>query len=209
MKNIFLFLSVAFVFISCAQVPVAEEPKAQPIDTKPNPAAEKKDDSKTDGLAFGGHGVLAFQNWSRVGMKSDSKIGYGMGGSLGIGYHFGDTKFLVGPQLWYNKWQQNYSTKSQSATSSVYVAMSDAGLAFMADFDDVFIEIGGGSAGIKSAMTVNGKEIAYAYDGESFSYTALNLGVKMKPFLVGIGLKNYSGLAKYANHINFMFGLGF
>jgi len=172
------------------------------------PSAEKKDEKK-DGFVLGGHIFMALQNWSRVGATDDSKIGYGLGGTVGLGYRFDDSRFLVGPQFWYNKWEQNYSKKSQSITSSVYVAMKDVGFALLADFDDVFLEIGGGSSGISSAMTVNGQEIAYAYSGDSYTYTAVNLGLKMNPFVLGIGLKNYSGYAKYANHFNFMLGLGF
>jgi hypothetical protein len=181
----------------------AQPPAKAPQDEK------KEEPKKKDGLAFGGNLLLAIENWSHVGADSDSKIGFGLGGTIGIGYQFGDMKILVGPDLWYNRWTQNYSNKSQSATSSVYVALSDAGVALTTYFDDFFLALGTGSANISSGMTVNGKEIAYAYDGTSYNYTTVSLGMKMNAFLLGLTFRNYSDLASNANHVGIMFGLGF
>lgn len=188
----------------------ASDPVAPPVPAAPAVAAQAKEKPEVkEGFAFGGQLFLALQNWSRVGDKSDSKMGMGIGGSLGIGYQFDDMKFLIGPQFWYNSWEADYSQKSQSATDSVYVKMSDVGMALMTYFDDFFLEIGAGKSTISSAMVVNGQEIAYSYDGKQFNYTSVSLGMKYELFMFGIGMKNYDGLAKYADHFNFMIGLGF
>lgn len=196
--------------VAPADPPVAQVQAAPVVPAAPAVVAQTKEKPEVkEGFAFGGQLFLALQNWSRVGDKSDSKMGMGIGGSLGIGYQFDDMKFLIGPQFWYNSWEADYSQKSQSATDSVYVKMSDVGMALMTYFDEFFLEIGAGKSTISSAMVVNGQEIAYSYDGDQFNYTSVSLGMKYELFMFGIGMKNYDGLAKYADHFNFMIGLGF
>jgi len=168
------------------------------------PAAEKE-----DGWALGGQVFVALQNWTRVGTSSDPKMGFGIGGTLGVGYQFSDMKFFIGPEIWYNKWSADYSQKSQSITDSVYVAMNDVGLSLVTFFDDFFLEISAGNSTLSSAMIVYGTEIPYNFDATKYTYTSVSLGMKIDFIIFGIGVKNYGGYAKYADHINLMLGLGF
>jgi len=77
-------------------------------------------------FAYGGDAYLALQNWPKVGMADDSKMGFGFGGSIGIGAQVDDMKILIGPHLGYSRWSADYSHKPNSATDSVYVEMADA-----------------------------------------------------------------------------------
>ncbi|OFZ21483.1 MAG: hypothetical protein A2X94_08215 [Bdellovibrionales bacterium GWB1_55_8] len=177
-----------------------------PTDTPPSSPVTQE---TRDGLALGGQIFLSIQNWSKVGMAGDAKLGIGVGGSLGLGFRLGDMKVTVGPALWTNSWSADYSSKAQSATSRVYVTMNDAGISLVSYLDDMFIELGTGNSTIKSGMMVSGEDIPYPYDGTSYSYKCFGIGFKNESFLVGLGIKNYDGYAKAANHANFMIGLGF
>jgi hypothetical protein len=69
-------------------------------------------------FAYGGDVYFALQNWSKVGMSNDSKMGYGFGGSYGLGVQVDDMKILIGPHLGYSSWSADYSSKSNSVTCS-------------------------------------------------------------------------------------------
>ena len=165
----------------------------------------------TDGgvkLAYGGDAYLALQNWSDVGMKDDSKMGFGFGANFGIGMQVDDMKLLVGPHLGYSRWSADYSNKPNSATDSVYVEMADTGLQFTAVFDDILMSAGKGSSTISSGYVVNGRTIKYNYDGKSYPYSMVSIGFKMDAFLFSIGSVSYDGLSA-ANRTDFRLGIAF
>lgn len=160
-------------------------------------------------LAYGGDAYFALQNWSKVGMADDSKMGFGFGGSIGIGAQVDDMKILIGPHLGFSRWSADYSNKPNSATDSVYVEMADAGLQFTAIFDDIVMAVGKGSSTISSGYIVNGRDIRYNYDGDSYPYSTVSIGFKMDMFLFSIGVVNYEGYARDASRTDFRLGLAF
>jgi hypothetical protein len=161
-----------------------------------------------DTIAFGGDIYLALENWQNVGAADDSKMGFGVGADFGIGMKVLDMKLLVGPHIGYNKWTQDYSNKTNSATSSVYVSMLDTGMVLMADFDDFILKLGAGSGQLGMGFTVNGKTYNYTQDGTSYAYQSVNIGFNFKPMVLGFGVTTYSEL-KAANRCEFMIGIGF
>lgn len=187
-------------------------PEATPVispETTPVPAltpAAPKDESL---LIFGGSVYLALENWSRVGDSGDSKMGFGFGGEFGLGAKIDEMKVLVGPHISFNRWSADYSHKYQSATDSVYVEMMDFGLMLMSDFGDMYLNIGAGKSEISSGMIVSGKDIKYGYSGENYSYTHFSIGTNWDRMLLGVGVVNYSGYAKYADRVEFILGYGF
>lgn len=159
-------------------------------------------------FAYGGDAYIALQNWADVGMKDDSKMGFGFGGNFGIGMQVDDMKLLVGPHLGFSRWSADYSSKPNSATDSVYVEMSDTGLQFTAVFDDILMSAGKGSSTISSGYVVNGRTIKYNYDGRSYPYSMVSIGFKMDSFLFSIGSVSYDGLSA-ANRADFRLGIAF
>lgn len=160
-------------------------------------------------FAYGGDAYLALQNWSKVGMADDSKMGFGFGGSIGIGAQVDDMKILIGPHLGYSRWSADYSHKPNSATDSVYVEMADTGLQFTAIFDDIVMAVGKGNSTISSGYIVNGRDIRYNYDGKSYPYSTVSIGFKMDMFLFSIGVVNYEGYARDASRTDFRLGMMF
>jgi len=160
-------------------------------------------------LAYGGDAYLALQNWPKIGMASDPKMGFGFGVNIGIGAQIDDMKILVGPHLGYSRWSADYSNKPNSATDSVYVEMADTGLQFTAIFDDIVMAVGKGNSTISSGYIVNGRDIRYNYDGNSYPYSTVSIGFKMDMFLFSIGVVNYQGYAKDASRADFRLGVVF
>jgi len=160
-------------------------------------------------FAYGGDAYFALQNWSKVGMADDSKMGFGFGGSIGVGAQVDDMKILIGPHLGYSRWSADYSHKPNSATDSVYVEMADVGLQFTAIFDDIVMAVGKGNSTISSGYIVNGRDIRYNYDGQSYPYSTVSIGFKMDMFLLSIGVVNYQGYAKDASRTDFRLGVMF
>jgi hypothetical protein len=71
----------------------------------------------------------ALQNWSKVGDGSDSKLGIGGGGMVGIALSFDSSMtFSAGPHFSYTSWTADYSKKSQSFTETVVLNLQDAGV---------------------------------------------------------------------------------
>ena len=160
-------------------------------------------------VGFGGELHVGLQVWSKVGAESDPKVGFGLGGIVGVGIAFDSTdKFIIGPVYGMSRWSADYSDKPQSATSSVYVEMSEPGAGFMAIFDDVYITVATGKATIGSGMMVSGKDIKYPYDGDQYTFYQVGLGYKMGIFLVGVGFTSYTGYANYCDHLEIRLGMG-
>lgn len=159
-------------------------------------------------FVYGGDAYLALQNWSNVGMADDSKMGFGFGGSVGLGAQVDDMKILVGPHLGYSRWSADYSNKPYSATDSVYVEMADTGLQFTAIFDDIAMALVKGESTISHAYVINGVDYKYSVDGKSYPYSMVSIGFKMDMFLFSIGSVSYDGLSA-ANRTDFRLGLMF
>lgn len=160
-------------------------------------------------FAYGGDAYIALQNWPDVGMKDDPKMGFGFGANIGVGAQIDDMKILVGPHLGYSRWSADYSNKPNSATDSVYVEMADAGLQFTAIFDDIVMAVGKGESTISSGYITNGVDIRYGYDGNSYPYSTVSIGLKMDMFLFSIGVVNYQGYAQAASRTDFRLGVMF
>ncbi|MFA6120441.1 MAG: hypothetical protein WCT35_01525 [Sideroxydans sp.] len=175
-------------------------------------SAQDASSSATDDgvkFAYGGDAYLALQNWSKVGMADDSKMGFGFGGSIGVGMQVDDMKILIGPQLAFSRWSADYSNKPNSATDSVYIEMADAGLQFTAIFDDIVMAVGKGNSTISSGYIVNGRDIRYNYDGKSYPYSTVSIGFKMDMFMFSVGVVNYEGYVQDASRTDFRLGVAF
>lgn len=215
MKKSFLARNIAFILtlsLSLSLWAQDSDPAIQPateatpvISPEPAPAAPANESL----LIFGGSVYFALENWSRVGDSGDSKMGFGFGGEFGLGAKIDEMKVLVGPHLSLNRWSADYSQKYQSVTDSVYVEMMDLGLMLMTDFGDMYLNIGAGKSTISSGMIVGGRDIKYGYSGESYSYTHFSIGTNWDRTLLGVGVVNYSGYAKYADRVEFILGYGF
>jgi hypothetical protein len=193
--------------LTSAQEPGAPVPPESPAAPVPAPAAAPRAAAKGISLAFGGDLYVGLQNWSKVGASGDTKLGFGLGGALLVGMRIDEMRVLVGPHFAVSRWSADYSHKPQSATDSVYVEMMDTGLLFKASFDDLFIQLGSGSAGIGSGMVVGGQTIKYPYDGDRYTYRMVGLGAQWGLWMVGINAVSYSGYARYCNRAELIFGL--
>jgi hypothetical protein len=160
-------------------------------------------------FAYGGDAYIALQNWSDIGTAGDTKMGFGFGGTFGVGAQIDDMKILIGPHLGFSRWSADYSNKPNSATDSVYVEMADTGLQFTAIFDDIVMAVGKGESTISSGYVVNGRTIKYGYDGNVYPYSTVSIGFKMDMLMFGIGVVNYQGYAKYASRTDFRLGIAF
>ena len=198
--------------------PAAQAPTTipeQPVvpSQAPIPASTSAPVTSKNGLAFGGNLFLALQHWSNigsgVGQSGDSKIGVGLGGTFGIGFRLDDIKVTAGPSLWSNTWSASATNTRTNVTSSVYLTMQDAGVALMAFFDDMYFEIGTGNSTVSAGARVGNQETSTTYNKQSFSYKTFSIGAKTGIWLFGLGVKNYDGYARNANHANFMLGIGF
>lgn len=159
-------------------------------------------------LALGGDLYLSPQIWSDIGAKDDTKFGIGLGMGMGMGIRIDESKFLIGPHIGLSRWSADYSQKTNSATESVYVEMADVGLQVTVDFGDMFVSFGKGTSEISSGYVVNGKDIKYNYDGNTYPYSSVALGFKSSGFILGFGCTSYSGYAKHCNRAEFLLGLG-
>ncbi len=202
MKHIIIH-GMAFASLLMSSTLIAEESN----DALQQESASQQDDGTS--FAFGGDFYLALQNWSDVGMADDSKMGFGFGVNLGFGVRLDDTTFLIGPHLAMNRWSADYSDKANSATDSVYVEMYDTGLQVSMLFDDLYLSVGKGSSEIASGYIVNGTDYRYAYDGDTYDYSQVSLGMKTNGFMIGLGAVSYDGYAKYCNRAELQLGFAF
>lgn len=158
---------------------------------------------------FGGNVAFEPQYWSKIGSGDDPKFGIGLSGMGGVALAIDSLmRVVVGPRISYSMWSADYSEKDQSATQSVYVNMTDMGLAVSAEFDDMWLQFGTGQSEITSGMMVSGKDIKYPYSGDKYTYYNVELGYKTGIFQLGIGYTSYTGYAQYCNHVGFVIGLG-
>ena len=196
-----------------AQVPTTTPEQPAVPSQASIPASTPASVASKNGLAFGGNLFLALQHWSNigsgVGQSADSKMGLGLGGTFGLGFRLDDMKVTVGPSLWSNTWSASARNTKTNVISTVYLTMEDAGLSLMTFFDDMYIELGTGNSTVSAGVRVGNQEVSGTYDKQSFSYKTFSIGIKTGIWMFGLGVKNYDGYARGANHANFMLGLGF
>lgn len=191
--------------------PAPEQPVV--LAQAPAPGSTPAPITPKNGLAFGGNLFLALQNWSNIvpdmGQSGDSKIGFGLGGTFGIGFRLDSMKVVAGPALWSNTWSASATNTKTNVTSNVHLTMTDAGVSLMSFFDDMYLELGTGNSTVSAGARVGNQETSVTYDKQSFSYKTFSIGFKSDAWMFGLGIKNYDGTARIANHANFMVGLGF
>jgi hypothetical protein len=161
-------------------------------------------------IGFSGNLYVAPQGWSRVGDGKDSKVGFGLGGMIGLALDFDSSMtFAVGPHFAYNAWTADYSNKSQSFTENVVLNMEDTGIELSLLFEDIGIFMGTGTSKMEHYMTLKtGTKVAYeGLDGRTTSYTTAGFTFNLSHFFVGAGYHSYAGFAKDASRVEFRLGM--
>ncbi|HCA79066.1 MAG TPA: hypothetical protein DEP53_04960 [Bacteroidetes bacterium] len=161
-------------------------------------------------LGFSGNLYVALENWSKVGDGSDSKIGIGLGGMIGLALNFDSTMtFAAGPHFSYNSWTADYSKKPQSFTESVVLNMQDTGIEFSLVFDDIGLFLGTGKSKMEHYMTLTtGTKVPYyGLDGKTTNYTSVGFTFALSPFFIGAGYTSYADFAKDASRAEVRLGL--
>ena len=167
--------------------------------------------SLSQDFGFSGNIYIAMQGWSKVGDDSDSKIGIGAGGMIGLALSFDSSMtFAVGPHFSYNSWTADYSKKANSFTESVALNMQDTGLELSLVFDGMGVYMGAGKSKMEHFMILtNGTKVPYyGLDGKTTDYTSVGFTFALSPFFVGAGYTSYAGFAKDASRVEFRLGLG-
>lgn len=162
-------------------------------------------------LGFSGNLYFALQNWTNVGDGTDTKIGIGLGGTIGLRLSLDSSMtVVVGPHFAYNAWGADYSEKANSYTESVTLNMQDVGLELALIWDDIGVFIGAGESKMEHFMTLkDGQKVPYyGLDGRSANYTTAGLTFAMPPFLLGIDVHSYADFAKDASRVEFRVGVG-
>jgi hypothetical protein len=166
--------------------------------------------SSAQSFGISGNIYAALENWSKVGDDSDSKIGMGAGGMLGLALSFDSTMtFAVGPHFAYNAWTADYSQKAQSFTETVVLNMEDTGVELSLVFDDIGVFMGVGKSKMEHYMTLKGgtKVPYYGLDGKSTDYKSVGFTFAISPFFIGAGYTSYADFAKDASRLEIRFGL--
>ena len=176
-------------------------------------SSESKAES-TIKLKIVGNLYVAPENWSKVGDGKDSKIGYGLGGMVGIGLKIDDLVVGVGPHMGINRWEADYSTKTNSATSSVYYELVDTGIEgvfYMNMGKSKFaIILGTGETEISGGYVVNGQTIMYPDTNKAKeSYKNVGIGFYFGKVQISPTYVTYTGVAKAAERLEIRIGIAF
>lgn len=165
-------------------------------------------------LKLVGNLYIAPENWSKVGMSDDSKIGLGLGGMLGLGLKIDDMIIGVGPHIGINRWEANYSKKAQSATSSVFYELMDTGIegVFVMNFgkSKMAIILGKGKTDISSGYVVGGQTIPYPEtDNKTEDYTNVGIAFYLGKIQIAPNYVSYTGVIKDAERLEIRLGFAF
>ena len=154
---------------------------------------------------------LALEIWPDVGADDDSKLGFGIGGTIGVAFVVNDTRLVVGPHFGYNLWTANYSSKPNSYTQSVTFGMADVGAELEFTMDNLVLYLGKGTSTMAGSMLLDdGTTFRYpGLDGEQFSYNTVGVGYVSKRFTLGMLHTSYPGAAKDASRLEVRLALGF
>jgi hypothetical protein len=166
--------------------------------------------SSSQGLGVSGNLYIALQGWSKVGDGSDSKIGFGVGGMIGLELGIDSSMtFAVGPHFSYNAWSADYSNKPQSFTESVTLNMQDTGLELSLIIDDFGVYLGAGKSKMEHFMTLKtGTKVPYyGLDGKTTDYTNAGFTIGLSHIFFGAGYTSYAGFAKDASRFELRLGL--
>ncbi|MCX6135834.1 MAG: hypothetical protein NTU47_18680 [Ignavibacteriales bacterium] len=161
-------------------------------------------------IGLTGNLYAALQNWSKVGDGSDSKIGFGGGGMVGLALVFDSSMtFAVGPHVAYNSWTADYSKKSVSFAENVVFNMEDAGSEASLLLDDIAVFMGVGESKMEAYYTLKGgTKVPYpTLDGKKAKYTTAGLSYNLSPLFIGVCVHSYADFAKDASRIEFRLGL--
>lgn len=161
-------------------------------------------------LGIAGNLYAALENWSKVGDGSDSKIGFGAGGMIGLALSFDSTMtFAAGPHFSYNAWSADYSKKPQSFTQTVVLNMEDTGIELSLVFDDIGVFMGAGKSKMEHYMTLtSGTKVPYyGLDGKTTNYTSVGITFTLAPLFIGAGYTSYADFAKDASRLEIRIGL--
>ncbi len=167
--------------------------------------------SSGQNLGFSGNLYVALENWSKVGDGSDSKIGMGVGGMIGLALNFDSTMtFAAGPHFSYNSWTADYSKKPQSFTETVVLNMQDTGIEFSLVSDGIGVFLGIGKSKMEHYMTLtSGTKVPYyGLDGKTTDYKSVGFTFALSPFFIGAGYTSYADFAKDASRVELRLGLG-
>jgi hypothetical protein len=192
--------------VSCLLTPPAFT-SMQEVNTQPKEESSIK-------LKIVGNLYVALENWSKVGDGKDAKIGYGLGGMVGIGLKIDDLVIGVGPHMGINRWDADYSSKTNSATSSVYYELMDTGI------EGVFymnmgkskcaIIMGAGETEINGGYVVNGQTIMYPNTNKAKeSYKNVGIGFYFGKVQISPTYVTYTGVAKAAERLEIRIGIAF
>ncbi len=191
--------------------PSANTPTIFLQQTEKLPVAKNESSIK---LKIVGNLYVAPENWSKVGDGKDSKFGVGLGGMVGLGLRIDDLVFGVGPHMGINRWEANYSQKSQSATSSVYYELVDTGVEgdfyMMMGKSKLSIILGKGETEISGGYVVDGKTIMYPDTNKAKeSYNNVGIGFYLGKIQISPTYVSYTGVAKAAERLEIRIGLAF
>jgi hypothetical protein len=136
----------------------------------PGPAPKKQ------GVGFGLRGGL-FANleiWDQLQGDPDSKIGFGLNGTLAAGINIDNDMYIgVGPLFGVNFWSQ--SQKIDKIETSTTWNVMDVGGNLVFGFDDMYIMMGAGSATVSLTATA-GSDSKTVEMPESAPYKRVSLG---------------------------------
>ena len=214
MKITILVLTVMLLSLWSKGENFKKSDQKESIMNMPALVEDSADKDKGIRLKIVGNLYIAPENWKKVGDGQDSKFGYGLGGMLGLGLKIDDILLGVGPHFGVNRWSADYSHKSQSATSSVYVELADYGIegVFYMWFGSskMSIILGSGETEISSGYVVNGKTYMYpGLDRAKEKYHSVGIGFCMGKFEIAPVYVTYTGVAKDAERLEIRLGIAF
>lgn len=177
---------------------------------KTDPIVSAENSQPKTKIIFMGNFYLAPENWSKL-EPSDAKLGFGLGGMIGLGLKRENLMLGLGPHFGVNRWQTSFFT---SPVPNAFIDLYDMGIegvfSMLFDRNKISIIFGTGKAQFDSGYSSGGDpNINVGMSKAEEDYTNIGFGWGMGKLNIAPTWVMYSGVAKNVSRFEMRIGIAF